>query len=201
MKRIVRDRRLTPEEAAKLKLIREQVAADLPDLVAQFHEQKSARAAKAQGWSIPSVSMTYARDGSSRSRTRWACGRCRNESGRNGASSTCCSNLRPRREKSRTDVCRSRQTVPPEAQAGDHRRSGAEHRRSFHDEPLSKLGFFADWHVAPKWNLCDAPGGDNNGKVDAVRKFLDSDDKAWSARMPLSALRWTGLAPRRSTTG
>src|SRR5271156_1279618 len=49
---------------------------------------------------------------------------------------------------------------------------------SFHDEPLSKFGFEADWHVEPRWNLCDAPGGDNGGKVDAVRKFLASSDKA-----------------------
>jgi superfamily II DNA or RNA helicase len=49
---------------------------------------------------------------------------------------------------------------------------------SFHDEPLSKYGFEADWHVEPRWNLCDAPGGDNGGKVEAVRKFLASGDKA-----------------------
>ena len=48
---------------------------------------------------------------------------------------------------------------------------------SFHDEPLSKYGFWADWQVKPKWNLCDAPGGDNGGKVNAVQKFLDSKDK------------------------
>jgi len=48
---------------------------------------------------------------------------------------------------------------------------------SFHDEPLSQFGFWADWQVEPKWNLCNAPGGDNGGKVDAVKKFLDSDDK------------------------
>lgn len=48
---------------------------------------------------------------------------------------------------------------------------------SFQDEPLSEFGFFADWKVEPKWNLCDAPGNDTNGKVDAVKKFLDSDDK------------------------
>src|SRR5215470_5572813 len=36
---------------------------------------------------------------------------------------------------------------------------------SFHDEPLSASGFWADWHVEPKWNLCDAPGTDNGGKV------------------------------------
>lgn len=48
---------------------------------------------------------------------------------------------------------------------------------SFNDEPLSEFGFFADWKVEPKWNLCDAPGSDANGKVDAVKKFLESDDK------------------------
>ncbi|MBL9116116.1 MAG: hypothetical protein JNJ83_14005 [Verrucomicrobiaceae bacterium] len=49
---------------------------------------------------------------------------------------------------------------------------------SFHDEPLSQYGFFADWKVEPKWNLCDAPGSDNGGKVEAVKKFLESGDKA-----------------------
>ncbi|BBB99819.1 MULTISPECIES: DEAD/DEAH box helicase [Bradyrhizobium] len=49
---------------------------------------------------------------------------------------------------------------------------------SFHDEPLSKFGFWADWTVAPKWNLCDAPGNDNGGKVNSVGAFLDGDDKA-----------------------
>src|SRR5581483_11025188 len=48
---------------------------------------------------------------------------------------------------------------------------------SFHDEPLTTFGFYWDWKVEPRWNLCDAPGGDNGGKVDAVRKFLDSSDK------------------------
>lgn len=48
---------------------------------------------------------------------------------------------------------------------------------SFHDEPLSKYGFVADWTVEPKWNLCDAPGSDNGGKVNSVGAFLDSSDK------------------------
>ncbi|MEG3848273.1 DEAD/DEAH box helicase [Microcoleus sp. herbarium19] len=47
---------------------------------------------------------------------------------------------------------------------------------SFHNEPLTQFGFWADWHVEPKWNLCDAPGNDG-GKVDAVEKFLASDAK------------------------
>ena len=48
---------------------------------------------------------------------------------------------------------------------------------SFHDEPLSKYGFWADWTVTPKWNLCDAPGDDNGGKVNSVGAFLKSSDK------------------------
>src|SRR4051812_11574886 len=48
---------------------------------------------------------------------------------------------------------------------------------SFHDEPLTKSGFWADWHVAPKWNLCNAPGSDNGGKVNALGAFLESDDR------------------------
>ena len=48
---------------------------------------------------------------------------------------------------------------------------------SFHDEPLTKFGFWTDWAVQPKWNLCDAPGADNGGKVNSVAAFLDSSDK------------------------
>jgi hypothetical protein len=48
---------------------------------------------------------------------------------------------------------------------------------SFQDEPLSKFGFWADWRVEPKWNLCNAPGSDNGGKVKAVAAFLESGDK------------------------
>jgi hypothetical protein len=52
---------------------------------------------------------------------------------------------------------------------------------SFADEPLSQYGFHWDWQVAPQWNLCNIPGVDEprvaKSKVDAVRKFLQSDDK------------------------
>lgn len=47
---------------------------------------------------------------------------------------------------------------------------------SFHDEPLSQFGFWSDWHVEPRWNLCNAPGGDNGGKVNALGTFLASGD-------------------------
>lgn len=48
---------------------------------------------------------------------------------------------------------------------------------SFNDEPLSRFGFWADWSVAPQWNLCNAPGGDNGSKVNAVQSFLASSDR------------------------
>jgi superfamily II DNA or RNA helicase len=48
---------------------------------------------------------------------------------------------------------------------------------SFHDEPLTQFGFWADWKIEPKWNLCNAPGGDNGGKVSALAAFLVSADK------------------------
>jgi superfamily II DNA or RNA helicase len=52
---------------------------------------------------------------------------------------------------------------------------------SFADEPLSKFGFWADWTVKPQWNLCNAPGPDEErvdpSKVRAIGQFLASDDK------------------------
>lgn len=52
---------------------------------------------------------------------------------------------------------------------------------SFADEPLSQYGFYWNWQVAPQWNLCDAPCADEprvaKSKVEAVKKFLASDDR------------------------
>ena len=48
---------------------------------------------------------------------------------------------------------------------------------SFTDEPLTEFGFYHDWHVEPKWNLCNAPGEDGS-KVNSVKSFLESEDKA-----------------------
>jgi len=47
---------------------------------------------------------------------------------------------------------------------------------SFNDEPLSTFGFYHDWQVAPKWNLCNSSGTDG-GKVKSVGAFLKSDDQ------------------------
>lgn len=52
---------------------------------------------------------------------------------------------------------------------------------SFADEPLSKFGFWSDWEVKPQWNLCNAPGVDEErvdpSKVKAVGQFLESADR------------------------
>ncbi len=52
---------------------------------------------------------------------------------------------------------------------------------SFADEPLSKFGFEADWTVKPQWNLCNAPGPDEErvdpSKTRAVGQFLASEDR------------------------
>lgn len=47
---------------------------------------------------------------------------------------------------------------------------------SFADEPLSQFGFWTDWRLEPKWNLCNSPGTDG-GKVKSVGNFLQSKDK------------------------
>jgi superfamily II DNA or RNA helicase len=47
---------------------------------------------------------------------------------------------------------------------------------SFNDEPLSKFGFWTDWTVLPRWNLCNSPGTDG-GKVNSLEKFLGSEDE------------------------
>ena len=48
--------------------------------------------------------------------------------------------------------------------------------KSFDDAMLTEAGFWADWEVKPKWNLCNSPGGDG-GKAKSVKAFLESDDK------------------------
>jgi len=52
---------------------------------------------------------------------------------------------------------------------------------SFGDEPLSQYGFWADWSVKPKWNLCNTPGADDEkadpSKIKALGQFLESEDQ------------------------
>ena len=48
---------------------------------------------------------------------------------------------------------------------------------SFNNESLTRFGFWSDWHVEPRWNLCNAPGNDSSGKVKSLGAFLESTDK------------------------
>ena len=47
---------------------------------------------------------------------------------------------------------------------------------SFANEQLTKFGYQYDWHVEPKWNLCNSPGEDGS-KVNSVKSFLASQDR------------------------
>ena len=72
---------------------------------------------------------------------------------------------------------------------------------SFQDEPLSRFGFFADWKVEPRWNLCNAAGSDNGSKVEAVKAFLERAATAFSsAPTPASASPWNAGGRRSSTS-
>ncbi len=73
-------------------------------------------------------------------------------------------------DKLHNQGCKQAIVVVPERSIGS----------SFADEPLASHGFFADWKVAPQWNLCNAPGADDvkvaKSKVKAVGEFLASSD-------------------------
>lgn len=47
---------------------------------------------------------------------------------------------------------------------------------SFNNESLSESGFWTDWNVDAKWNLCNAPG-EFGSKAESVKAFLESDDR------------------------
>lgn len=47
---------------------------------------------------------------------------------------------------------------------------------SFENINLSELGFWKDWLIVPRWNLCNAVESDD-GKVKSLKKFLESGDK------------------------
>lgn len=48
---------------------------------------------------------------------------------------------------------------------------------SFSPEPLSKHGFFTDWTLEERNNLCTPGGEGNKSKVDAFKNFMKGDDE------------------------
>lgn len=178
MKRIIRDRRLTPEEAEKYQAIRDQVAEELPDLIERHHERLADLDQSQQRpnhRSIPSVSVKYAHDGSSTRANAMGMRPMQERVWQKRGEQYLLIKSPPASGKSRALMFvaldkLANQNIKQAIIVVPERTIGA----SFHDEPLSQFGFWADWKVEPKWNLCDAPGPDTNGKVDAVKKFTES---------------------------
>lgn len=126
--------------------------------------------------SIPSVSVTYARNGSSKKTNEFGMRVMQERAYEKRGEQYLLIKSPPASGKSRALMfvaldklhnqgLKQAIIVVPERSIG----------ASFHDEPLSKFGFWADWKVEPKWNLCNAPGEDG-GKVKSVKAFLDSGD-------------------------
>jgi superfamily II DNA or RNA helicase len=182
MKRITRQRRLTPEEAEKYQSIRDQVAAELPDLITRHHQSVGDLDSQANGHnypSIPSVTVRYAHNGSSTKANAMGMRPMQERVWQKRGEQYLLIKSPPASGKSRALMFvaldkLTNQNLKQAIIVVPERAIGA----SFHDEPLSRFGFWADWKVEPKWNLCDAPGSDTNGKVEAVKKFVGSDDKA-----------------------
>jgi len=127
--------------------------------------------------SIPSVSVTYARDGRSMRANALGMRPMQERAYQKRGEQYLLIKSPPASGKSRAlmfialDKLQNQQLkqaiiVVPEKSIG----------ASFHDEALSAGGFWADWKVEARWNLCDAPGTDG-GKVEALKKFLESGDK------------------------
>ena len=173
MKRITRDRRLTPEEVAKYDLIRAQVDADLPDLVAQFHANQAPKPAVA----MPTVSVNLPGAAPARANPMGMRPMQERVWSRRGeqylliksppASGKSRALMFVALDKLHNQGVKQAIVVVPERSIG----------ASFADTTLTSGGFFADWRVEPRWNLCNAPGGDNGGKVEAVGRFLAGDDR------------------------
>ena len=74
---------------------------------------------------------------------------------------------------------------------------------SFHDESLSRFGFWADWHVEPEWNLCDAPATTMAARSMRLAPSLKATTRRWSAptRPSASPSRSESSSRRRTARG
>jgi superfamily II DNA or RNA helicase len=176
MKRITREQRLTSEEAAKYQSIRDQVAKELPDLIAR-HRERLADSDQPK-ITIPSVTVKYAHNGSSTRANAMGMRPMQERVWQKRGEQYLLIKSPPASGKSRALMFialdkLANQKIKQAIIVVPERSIGA----SFHDEPLSQFGFWADWKVEPRWNLCDAPGSDSNGKVEAVKRFVESENK------------------------
>ena len=72
---------------------------------------------------------------------------------------------------------------------------------SFHDEPLTKFGFWADWRWSRNGTSATRRARTTAARSSRSARFLKATTRCWSAPMRLSASPWTSLASRHSTTG
>lgn len=158
---------------ARLKLPQGWTAAD----AARAHDRAAEQAAQAK-FSVPAISVSYARTGSSTRSNELGMRAMQERAYEKRGEQYLLIKSPPASGKSRAlmfialDKLQN-QGLKQAIIAVPEKAIGA----SFNDEALSKFGFWADWTVAPQWNLCNAPGPDNAGKVNAVKAFLDSQDK------------------------
>jgi hypothetical protein len=152
---------------------------DIPEADESFFKAAKLRQPReARGWHVPSVSVSYARNGSSTKANALGMRRMQELAYEKRGEQYLLIKSPPASGKSRALMfialdklynqgLRQAIIVVPERSIG----------ASFNDEPLTHYGFWADWRVQPKWNLCNAPGSDNGGKVKSVEAFLRSDDR------------------------
>jgi superfamily II DNA or RNA helicase len=180
MKHITRDRPLTSEEADKYDRVREQIALELPELIARHHERMAAKESvpAPRAVAIPGVSVTIPPNPRAGEADELGMRPMQAKVWLHRGEQYLLIKSPPASGKSRALMFVAlhklkEKEVKQVIIAVPENSIGA----SFNDEPLSKSGFFADWHVEAKWNLSNAPGGVNGSKVDAVGRFLASDDK------------------------
>ena len=156
-----------------------------------------------QSKSVPSVSVTYARNGSSTKSNelgmRADAGARLREARRAVSADQVAAGLG---QEPRADVHRARQAAQPGPQAGDHRRAGEVHRRrASTTSRCSKFGFWADWTVAAEVEPVQRARRRTAARSSRSGRSWTATTRCWSAPMPPSALPWTSSASRRSTTG
>lgn len=182
MKRITRTQRLTAEEAAKYQTVREQIAQELPELIARHHERTTGKNGGDSSGSkrpvIPTISVSYEGSGKSTRSNAMGMRPMQERVWQHRGEQYLLIKSPPASGKSRALMFVAldklhRQGIKQAIVVVPERTIGA----SFASTRLTEYGFFADWEVAPQWNLCNAPDN-NGGKIDAVGRFLQSDDRA-----------------------
>lgn len=127
--------------------------------------------------SIPSISVSYACDGSSKTLNELGMRAMQERAYEKRGEQYLLIKSPPASGKSRAlmfialdklhkQEIRKALVIVPEKQIG----------ASFVDTPLREYGYHWDWKVSPRWNLCNAPGLEG-GKVKSVKAFMDGEDQ------------------------